>query len=159
MAARDNIHATGLVIEGIGVLLRGPTGAGKSILALETLSRNPTAVLVADDRIDLTIEGKNLIMTAPPTISGKIELRGRGIINRPFQTLAQVRLVVDFVEELERFVDAPALITEVNGIRLARCPIPRAGVVDITHQYHLLDAAVAHTKALLADGLKKPLDT
>lgn len=159
MSISENIHATGFCVEGIGVIIRGSSETGKSLLALEILSRNPKALLVADDRIDVRTDQNRLFMAAPKPIAGLIELRGRGILKRPYQAEAQVHLVIDLVDEPERFLEPEALQTEIKGIRLARAPIPRRGVVDSTHQYLLLEEAVAQTKADLTATLKKPLDT
>lgn len=159
MSPFENIHATGVCVDGIGVIIRGSPGTGKSLLVLEMLSRNPKAILVADDRIDVRTDQNHLFMTAPKPIAGLIELRGRGIMKRPFKAEAQVHLVIDLVDELERFLEPEALQTEIKGIRFARVPIPKRGVIDSTHQYLLLEEAVAQTKADLNATLKKPLDT
>ena len=64
MNERQNIHATGLVLDGVGLILRGPSGSGKSILALTLLdaweTRGLTARLVSDDRIDISLEQPGL---------------------------------------------------------------------------------------------------
>jgi HPr kinase/phosphorylase len=139
---RVNIHATGLVLGEHGVMLRGPSGAGKSLLALELLDhfeyRGETALLVADDRLDLESDPEGLVMHAPPRIAGLIELRGSGIIQRPFVASARVDLVVDLVETLERMPKPSEFITMVEGLTLARCPVPRRGVVDSAHQRLLI---------------------
>ena len=141
-----NIHATGVVLAGIGVILRGPSGAGKSLLALSLLDRQALrgapGFLVADDRLDLTVAGGRLHMTAPATIAGQIELRGRGIVNRPFVATAPVDLVIDLVDQLERMVEETALSTDLLGVTLARCPVPRRGVIDPIHQLLLVDEAL-----------------
>ena len=81
--SRDNIHATGLVLDGHGLILRGPSGSGKSLLALLLLEawdgRGKTAKLVSDDRVEIAAEAGALTLHAPATIEGLIELRGRGI--------------------------------------------------------------------------------
>jgi serine kinase of HPr protein (carbohydrate metabolism regulator) len=144
--SRTNIHATGLVLGKIGLILRGVPGAGKSLLALELLdeweARGLAAKLVGDDRIDIEATPKGLVMHAPKAIEGLIELRGRGIVSRPFVTKAPLNLVVDLVDGLERMVEEDALITELEGISLARCPVPRAGKVDSRHQMLLIREAV-----------------
>ena len=137
-----NIHATGLVLGKHGVILRGPSGAGKSLLALELLAqfeaRGNKAMLVSDDRVDIEKQGDGLIMHAPAHIAGLIELRGRGIVQRPHVGSAPLHLVVDFVDTLERMVEEEALFTELEGVRLARAPVPRRGVVDPLHQLLLV---------------------
>ena len=62
-----------------GVLIRGPSGSGKSDLALRLIDDG--ADLIADDRVELdTVDGK-LHLTAPVTIRGLIEVRGIGLVN------------------------------------------------------------------------------
>lgn len=143
---RTNIHATGLVLGDIGMILRGPSGAGKSLLALELIDewerRGETARLVADDRVDIEASEAALVMHAPKAIAGLIELRGRGIVSRPFVAEARLHLVVDLVDTLERMVEEDALVTRIEGITLARCPVPRAGIVDSRHQVLLIREAL-----------------
>lgn len=142
----QNVHATGLVLGETGLILRGPSGAGKSLLALELLdaweARGLTAKLVSDDRIDLVVEKGDLVMLAPRSIEGLVELRGRGIVSRPFTRKAPVHLVVDLVPTLERMVEEDELTTELSGVRLPRCPVPQAGIVDARHQLLLIKEAL-----------------
>lgn len=144
--AAANVHATGLVLSAIGLILRGPSGAGKSLLALELIdeweARGLEARLVSDDRIDIEAGRTGLTMLAPKAIEGLIELRGRGIVSRPFVAKAPLHLVVDLVDALERMVEEDALVTELQGITLARCPVPRAGIVDSRHQVVLIREAL-----------------
>jgi serine kinase of HPr protein (carbohydrate metabolism regulator) len=146
MTALANVHATGLVLGTVGLMLRGPSGAGKSLLALELIDvwdgRGQVAKLVSDDRIDLAVEKGGLVMLAPKSIEGLVELRGRGIVQRPFTRKARVHLVVDLVPGLERMVEEDALTTELLGVTLARCPVPQAGVVDSRHQLLLIREAL-----------------
>lgn len=156
MSDRVNIHATGVVLGRTGVLLRGPAGAGKSLLTLEliewfTIAGN-RAVLVADDRLDLAVEAGRLIMHAPPRIAGLIELRGRGIVTRPHVGMAEVGLVVDLVETLERMLEEDQFSTELLGVVVPRCPVPRHGVAGPAHQRLLVTEALR----ALAQGARDP---
>ena len=141
-----NIHATGLVLDKTGLILRGASGAGKSLLALELIdeweTRGMAAKLVSDDRIDIEATPKGLVMHAPKAIEGLIELRGRGIVSRPFVAKAPLHLVVDMVDSLERMVEEDALLTELEGVSIARCPVPRAGKIDSRHQVLLIREAL-----------------
>ena len=141
-----NIHATGLVLGKTGLILRGVPGAGKSLLALELIdeweARGLPAKLVSDDRIDIEAGPKGLTMTAPKAIEGLIELRGRGIVSRPFVSTAPLNLVVDLVDEVERMVEEDALVTNLEGVSIARCPVPRAGKIDSRHQLLLIREAL-----------------
>lgn len=146
MSETRNIHATGLVLDGVGLIVRGPSGAGKSLLALELIdeweARGRAAKLVSDDRVDIVVDGETLLMRAPKSIEGLAELRGRGIVSRPFIAEAPLHLVVDLVDELERMVEEDALETELFGVAVARAPVPRNGVVDARHQMLLVREAI-----------------
>jgi serine kinase of HPr protein (carbohydrate metabolism regulator) len=143
------VHGTGLVLGDVGVLLRGPSGAGKSTLSLALLDRwegrGQNALLVADDRVDLFDDGKSLVMLAPPSLSGLIELRGRGIVSRPHQESARLDLVIDLVPDFVRMLEEEDLQTELLGHVLPRAPVPQAGVVSLGHQVLLVVEAVRAT--------------
>jgi serine kinase of HPr protein (carbohydrate metabolism regulator) len=146
MSQPENVHATGLVLGKTGLILRGPSGGGKSLLALELLdaweARGLPAKLVSDDRIDLVAEKGGLTMLAPKSIEGLVELRGRGIVSRPFTRKAALHLVVDLVPTLERMVEEEELVTALLGVTLPRCPVPQAGIVDARHQLLLIKEAL-----------------
>ncbi|KQV08649.1 HPr kinase/phosphatase C-terminal domain-containing protein [Devosia sp. Root105] len=146
-----NIHATGLVLGGTGLILRGPSGSGKSLLALDLLeqweARGLPALLVSDDRVVIVAGNGEVSMRPAPIIEGLIELRGRGIVRRPFAAEARLHLVIDLVETLERMLEEDALVTELGGVTLPRCPVPRAGVIDARHQLLLIREAIAAVNA------------
>jgi serine kinase of HPr protein (carbohydrate metabolism regulator) len=146
MSETHNIHATAVVLDGVGLILRGPSGAGKSLLALELIdeweARGKTARLVSDDRVDIVTGGKTLTLKAPKSIEGLAELRGRGIVSRPFVAEAPLHLVIDLVDSLERMVEEDALSTELFGVTVARAPVPRNGVIDARHQLLLVREAI-----------------
>lgn len=60
------------------MLLRGPSGSGKSDLALRLIDHG--AVLVADDQVELRRQGGGVIARPPAAIAGLIEVRGIGIV-------------------------------------------------------------------------------
>ncbi|MDA0663933.1 MAG: HPr kinase/phosphatase C-terminal domain-containing protein [Proteobacteria bacterium] len=97
----ETVHATTVAIGGRGVLLRGPSGSGKSDLALRLIDGG--ADLVADDRTILDRAGDGVIASSPPSICGKIEIRGLGIVRLPALEQAMLALVVDISPaEIER---------------------------------------------------------
>jgi serine kinase of HPr protein (carbohydrate metabolism regulator) len=75
------LHATCVAVGGRGVLITGPSGGGKSDLALRLIDRG--GVLVSDDQTVLAVEGERLMAAAPATIAGQIEVRGLGIVAMP----------------------------------------------------------------------------
>lgn len=124
------VHASCVVVGTRGLLIRGPSGSGKSGLVNELMdranSRGQFAALVSDDRVYLEALSGRLVATAPVTIQGLLEIRGRGIVQRPFLTRAIVSHVVDFVplEQLERMPQDVAMMTQICGLKLPRQPIP-----------------------------------
>jgi serine kinase of HPr protein (carbohydrate metabolism regulator) len=145
----ENIHATAVCLAGKGVLLRGPSGSGKSLLALMLLdgfgARGHEAVLVADDRVDLAADAAGIVLSVPETIAGLIELRGRGIIERPFRDAVRLALVVDLVPALERMPQDHDFRVELLGHIVARCPVPQVGVIGMEHQRLLIEEALNAT--------------
>lgn len=142
-----NIHGTAIVLGGAGVLLRGPSGSGKSLLALALLdrwaARGLDAALVADDRVDLIAEAEGLTMAALAPIAGLIELRGRGIISRPYRGPVPLHLLIDLVPELVRMPESHAFTGELLGLSVARAPVPQAGQIGLEHQMLLVSEAIA----------------
>jgi HPr kinase/phosphorylase len=96
------IHATAVAIDGRAVLLRGAPGAGKSDLALRLIDAG--ARLVADDQSELCRRGGAIIVHAPATIAGLIEVRGLGIVRIESLSEAPIALIADLVaaDEVER---------------------------------------------------------
>ena len=66
LLSSETIHASTVALEGRAVLISGPSGSGKSDLALRLLDRGFT--LVSDDQTIVKREGERLIASAPPTI-------------------------------------------------------------------------------------------
>jgi HPr kinase/phosphorylase len=100
--AMATIHATCVAVDGRGVLLRGPSGSGKSDLALRLIDAGGR--LVADDRVQLSLEGGLVIARPPAILAGLIEARGFGPIPVPFLPEAPIMLVADLKpdEAIER---------------------------------------------------------
>ncbi len=89
-----------------GVLIEGPSGIGKSDLALRTLTLGGR--LVADDRVlAWTSEGR-LFGRAPDALSGLLEIRGLGIAGVPALPLSAIDLIIaceSSPEAVERLPD------------------------------------------------------
>lgn len=86
-------HASAVSFDGVGVLILGASGRGKSALALELLALG--AELIADDRTCLRLEGDQLVASAPKTLSGMIEVRFVGILQATTVPQCPVHLVID----------------------------------------------------------------
>ena len=80
LAPRQSVHGTLVDINGVGVLIRGSSGIGKSEVALELVRRGHQ--LVADDRVDIyQREPGILVGEAPELLQKYLEIRGIGIVN------------------------------------------------------------------------------
>ena len=89
------IHGTCVELFGLGVLLCGPSGSGKSDLALRLIDDG--ARLVADDQVVLTKIAGRIQAAAPTQIAGRIEVRGIGIVDVATIEVAQMVLIVNLV--------------------------------------------------------------
>lgn len=98
----ETVHGTCVEVDGLGVLLRGQAGAGKSDLALRLMDDG--ARLVADDYTHLAREGDKLIVRAPAEIADMMEVRGVGVLKVGAVLQAELGLVIDLVcsEHIER---------------------------------------------------------
>lgn len=74
-----NIHGVFLEVLGIGTLLTGESGIGKSELGLGLI--NLGHALIADDAIDIQRQQDILIGSCPPLLQDFLEVRGLGILN------------------------------------------------------------------------------
>jgi HPr kinase/phosphorylase len=79
--------------DGKAILAIGPSGSGKSSLALSLIALGGT--LVSDDQVVLSPDIKGISVSPPKAIAGNIEARHIGIVNCPFVDQSDLRLVVD----------------------------------------------------------------
>jgi serine kinase of HPr protein (carbohydrate metabolism regulator) len=103
LLSSETIHASTVASEGRAVLISGPSGSGKSDLALRLLDRGFT--LVSDDQTIVRRDGDRLIASAPPTIKGKLEIRGIGIVEMDTVYDVPIGLYVELTSEIMRLPD------------------------------------------------------
>ena len=134
------IHASAVLIGARAVLIRGPSGSGKSALAF-ALIRSPSfpfARLVGDDRVHVEATHGRVIVRPAEALAGLIEVRGLGIRRLPYEGVAAVGLVVDLAApDAGRLPEAESAVAEVAGI-----PLPRLGVAAGSDALPLLYAAL-----------------
>ncbi len=99
----ETLHASTVALGGRAVLICGPSGAGKSDLALRLIDRG--FQLVSDDQTIVRKDGKRLLVSAPPTIHGKLEVRGVGIVDMETVADVPVALVVELTTDIQRLPD------------------------------------------------------
>ena len=150
------IHGCMVDVQGIGVLVTGPSAVGKSESVIGLIQRG--ASLVADDAVRLRLnEEREIIGTAPEITRSMIEVRGLGLLNvaRLFGVASVrlskrldliIRLVVDAQpHELER-VGTEIIYEDVLGLPVARMDVPVekgrdvAGLIEIAALHHKLRA-------------------
>jgi serine kinase of HPr protein (carbohydrate metabolism regulator) len=122
-------HASAVLVGNRAVLIRGPSGSGKSRLAFDLILAGrarqiPEAVLIGDDRVHLqTIKGQ-LVVRPSRELEGLIEIRGLGIRRCAFAAQGIVGLLVDLsAGNAERLPPTEALQANVRGVKVPRIPV------------------------------------
>ena len=129
MSGKATVHASAVKVGERAVLIRGPSGSGKSRLAFDLIlagrsGQLPTAVLVGDDRVRLDTAGGELLVSAAAELAGLIEIRGLGIRHCDFVAEAVVALVVDLAApDAERLPPPEALQISISGAKIPRIPV------------------------------------
>ena len=134
-APRTSIHGVLVEVYGIGILLVGDSGVGKSETALELIERGHR--LVADDVVEIRcVNGSNLQgQGANKVIGHHMEIRGLGIINvthlfgvGAIRDNKQIQLVCSLEEwdssKVYDRIGTEELTTEILGVRVAKLEIP-----------------------------------
>jgi HPr kinase/phosphorylase len=168
------VHGTLLEIYGLGVLLLGSSGVGKSEAALDLVTRGHS--LVADDRVSVKrYPSGELVGYSDETIKHHMELRGLGIVNvKDLFGLAAVRerKSIDLVVELEAWQEGKAydrlgLDESVYSILDTPCPYIRmpvapgrnvAVLVEIGARNHVLKLQGTHSAREFARKLEEQLE-
>jgi len=115
------LHATCVQLGGVGVVLLGASGVGKSDLALRLIDAG--ALLVADDQLQVEATPTGLLGRPAETQAGLLEVRGLGILRLPYCRASPLGLVVELdcappAPRLPEPSTYPLLGTELRCLRL-----------------------------------------
>jgi HPr kinase/phosphorylase len=130
------VHASAVRVNNRAVLIRGPSGSGKSRLAFDLVlagraGQIPRAVLIGDDRVHLQATKGQLLVRPAAELAGLIEIHGLGIRRCDFAERAIVGLVVDLsAGDAERLPAPEALRADISGVVVPRIPV-RAGFAPL----------------------------
>ena len=145
----STIHASAVLVAARAVLIRGPSGSGKSRLAFDLISAagGPMrfARLVADDRAELEPAGGRLLVRPAPALAGLIEVRGLGLRRLPYEPVAVVGLVVDLAAaDAQRLPGPEHVYLTIEGIPLARIAVApgEAAFARLIAALHMPESAI-----------------
>ncbi|HKT86667.1 MAG TPA: HPr kinase/phosphatase C-terminal domain-containing protein [Novosphingobium sp.] len=128
-------QASCVAIGGRGMLIEGPTGSGKSGLALSLIDRG--ARFVGDDGILLHEQDGRLIARPHPRIRGLLEVRNLGLLRFPCLDETPIAILVRLDESAPRYIEGPESI-EIEGIALPMVRLwPHGGPLAIKAQLAL----------------------
>jgi serine kinase of HPr protein (carbohydrate metabolism regulator) len=134
------LHASCVALQGRGLLILGASGSGKSSLSLQLMAYG--CALVADDAVAVSRDNGLLVADCPPSIRGRIEARGLGLLAAepagavrlaavvdldrietqrlpPERTLTLLGVAVPLILNSPRLLFAPALLQYLKGSRCA----------------------------------------
>src|SRR5438552_10375254 len=173
LAERTMVHAVLMDILGLGVLIAGESGIGKSECALDLIVRGHR--LVADDGVELRRRQETILIgTCPELTRHHMELRGLGVINvKELFGIASTRSSkrVELVVQLERWdpnhqyerLGLDDVYQEILGLRvpLIRMPVAPARniaiLVEVAARNQLLRTRGHHAARVLAERLDETL--
>lgn len=173
MAAREVLHGVLLDILGLGVLIAGESGIGKSECALDLVGRGHR--LVADDTVEVKVRGESVLIGSCPELTRHyVEIRGLGLVNvtdlfgvAATRASKRIELVVQLERwELGREYDRLGLTVDTQeilgvAIPLIRMPVAPgrnvAMLVEVAARNSLLRSRGRHAAQRLAERLEHRL--
>lgn len=157
LAGERSLHATAVVHGESGVLILGPSGSGKSALALGLMAQARTTgafgALIGDDRIFVTEAHGRLIARGAANMAGVIERRTAGLITVRHEPAAVVRLAVELCERGRRW---PRMPDDDDGLTIGEVTIPRLALdsgLSVCDQALAVDERLSALTAQEADAI------
>ena len=174
MAPRETRHGVLMDILGLGVLITGDSGIGKSECALDLIGRGHR--LVADDTVEIRCRGEAILIgTCPELTRHHVEIRGLGLINvtdlfgvSATRSSKRVELIVhlerwDETREYDR-LGLDVATTDILGIAVPLVVMPVAPgrsiamLVEVAARNHLLRSRGRHAARELVERLERRLE-
>ena len=174
MAPRETRHGVLMDILGLGVLMTGESGIGKSECALDLIGRGHR--LVADDAVEIRCRGEAILIgTCPELTRHHVEVRGLGLVNvtdlfgvSSTRSSKRVELVVQLERweagrEYDRLGLETALVS-ILGVQVPLVTMPVAPgrnlamLVEVAARNQLLRSRGRHAAKLLAERLERRLE-
>lgn len=173
MATREVLHGVLLDILGLGVLITGESGIGKSECALDLVGRGHR--LVADDTVEVRVRGESVLIGGCPELTRHyVEIRGMGLVNvtdlfgvAATRSSKRIELVVQLERwEMGREYDRLGVTIETQevlgvSVPLIRMPVAPgrniAMLVEVAARNSLLRSRGRHAAQLLAGQLEHRL--
>jgi len=167
-------HGVYMDIFGLGVLITGASGIGKSEIGLELISRGHR--LIADDMVEFTREGQHIVVgRSPETLRYHMEIRGLGILNirdlygaAAITDTKRLSLMVELVvwDQLapEDRVLGTAVESDILEVNIPRVPIPiRSGrslavLVEVATRNQLLKQRGIYSGENFVQSLQDKID-
>jgi HPr kinase/phosphorylase len=160
--ASTQVHGVLAVIHGIGLLVRGGSGSGKSNCALELIRRGHH--LVADDVVEIRSDAVHhyLVGTPPATLAGRLEVQDVGIIDvqavfgaSALAASHRIDAIIDLVAAVPgqpRRRNAPPPPTRLLGHTLATYAIRVTEAATLANRLEVIAKILRATQAPLAGG-------
>ncbi len=128
-APRENIHASLVEIDGIGVMIKGKSGIGKSEAVVELIQAGYN--FISDDTVTLKRIGNRFIGTPAEITQGFLEVRGLGLIDVPYiygaramRDKTEVQIVIELTENNAKKDNADRLGLSKNFFKVLGGQVP-----------------------------------
>ena len=152
LAPRTSVHGCLLDVFGVGILLIGESGIGKSEVSLDLIKKGHR--IIADDSVNIASVSGTLVGTCPEQIAGMMEVRGIGIIDvaRMFgiNALAKktnISLAISLIKnEKGQKVERLGMMTERYEILSSTIPLIKLPVSPGRSMAEIIETAVTNFK-------------
>ena len=153
LAGETSLHATAVIHGESGVLILGPSGSGKSSLALALMARarlpGAFSALIGDDRIFVSKSHGRLLARGAARMAGVIERRSAGLITVPHEPVAVVRLAIELRERGHRW---PRMPRDNDDLVVGEVTLPRLALDSYLCVCDQVLAAAERLAALTAES-------